>query len=207
MLMQRAYGVKPEQVAGPTWLTTQRYTIAAKLPPKATIEESRLMLQNLLSERFQMRLHRETRTFRVYHLVVSKNGPKLKPAEKLPPYSDEQQQRKALQDDMGAMRARSATLPFRPTTSLGVGPATMAAFVERLSPYLDRPIIDRTQLDGLYSFWLAWVADGVKLEDDGLQGPSVFAALEEQLGLELKSATDQLPVLVIDAAERIPTAN
>ena len=74
MLMQRAYGVKPEQVAGPKWLATQRYSITAKLPPRTTREECRLMLRNLLNERFQMRLRTETKSFRVYYLVVSKNG-------------------------------------------------------------------------------------------------------------------------------------
>jgi uncharacterized protein (TIGR03435 family) len=80
----------------------------------------------------------------------------------------------------------------------------MAEFVERLSPYLDRPVLDQTQLNGLYDFWLCWVADGAPQTDDMPRGPSLFDALEEQLGLELKSATDQLQVLVIDAVQRIP---
>jgi uncharacterized protein (TIGR03435 family) len=204
MLMQRAYGVKPEQVAGPNWLTTQRYSITAKVPPKTTPEECRLMLRNLLNERFQMRLHSENRSFRVYYLVVSKNGPKLKPPEKLNLGDDKQQVQKALLDDLAAGRARHEALEFRATDSLGVRAGTTADFVERISPRLDRPVLDRTQLEGLYNFTLNWVADGTPQPDNVPRGPSLFDALEEQLGLELKPATDQLPVFVIDAAQRTP---
>ena len=73
--------------------------------------------------------------------------------------------------------------------------------------YVDRPIIDRTQLNGRYKFTLAWVADGVIPKEDVPRGPSIFEALDEQLGLELKSATDQLQVLVIDAAQKTPAEN
>jgi uncharacterized protein (TIGR03435 family) len=83
----------------------------------------------------------------------------------------------------------------------------MAEFVEALSPYLGRPIIDETQLGEHYDFGLYWVGDGVKQRDDVPQGPSIFVALEEQLGLELKSGTEQLQVLVIDAAEKVPIEN
>jgi uncharacterized protein (TIGR03435 family) len=202
--MQRAYDVKPEQVVGPNWLTTERYSITAKLPPKTTREECRLMLQSLLNERFQMRLHTEYRSFRVYYLVVSKNGSKLKPQAKLTPSDDPEQVRKSLLDGLAGMRARREALEFRATASFSIRAGTMADFVERLSPRLDRPVLDRTQLDGLYDFTVDWVADGAPQTDDMPRGPSLFDALEEQLGLELKSATDQLQVLVIDAVQRIP---
>jgi uncharacterized protein (TIGR03435 family) len=107
MLIQRAYGVRPEQIAGPDWIAAQRYTITAKLPPETTLEESRLMLQNLLSERFQLRFHRETRLFRVYHLVVAKNGPKLAQPETTS-IKDKDEQMKAAQDGLAMARARLA---------------------------------------------------------------------------------------------------
>src|SRR3954464_13945626 len=66
MLLKRAYNVKPDQISGPGWLDTERFDIAAKLPPGTNMESLRLMLQDLLTERFQMRLHRETRTLPVY---------------------------------------------------------------------------------------------------------------------------------------------
>lgn len=205
MLMQRAYGVKPEQVVGPSWLATQRYNVTAKLPPRTTQEECRLMLRNLLNERFQMRLHTETKSFRVYYLVLGKNGPKLKPLEKpLAPAGDDNQVRKAMQDNLAAMKAMRETLESHPTAFLKLKPATMADVVERLSPYLDRPVLDRTQLDGLYDFSLYWVADGAPQRDDMPRGASLFDALGEQLGLELKPARDQLQVLVIDAVQRLP---
>jgi uncharacterized protein (TIGR03435 family) len=109
-----------------------------------------------------------------------------------------------MQDGLAAEKALRETLEFRPTAFLGIGRGTMADFVERLSPYLDRPVLDRTQLDGLYGFSLHWVDAGAQRTDDGPRGPSLFDAIEEQLGLELKSARDQLQVLVIDAVQRIP---
>jgi uncharacterized protein (TIGR03435 family) len=208
MLIQRAYDVKPEQVVGPDWVATQRYTITAKLPPKTTLEQSRLMLQSLLNERFQMRLHREPRSFHVYELLVSKHGLKLKPVETLPLVTDAEERRKAASSGLAAAgTAIRERLDFQPTDWFRLSSATMARLVERLSQYLDRPIIDRTHLDGRYEFILGWEHDWVKPKEDMPQGPSIFAALKEQLGLELKSATDQLQVLVIDGAERIPTEN
>jgi uncharacterized protein (TIGR03435 family) len=137
-------------------------------------------------------------------LVLSKKGSKLKRQATLNPPGDEQERRKALQDGLAAEKARRDALEFRPTDFLGIEPATMADFIERLSPYLDRPVLDRTQLDGLYGFSLHWVAAGAQRTDDGPRGPSLFDAVEGQLGLELKSARDQLQVLVIDSVQRIP---
>ena len=192
---------------GPNWLETQRYTIAAILSPETTLDESRVMLQNLLKERFQLRLHREARAFRVYHLVISKNGAKLKPAEKVIPVSDKQERQAVMQKGLAAARAMRESLGFQATDWFHLYSATMAEFIERLSQHLDRPAIDRTQLAGPYSFSLLWVADAAKARTDPPQGPSLFAALEEQLGLDLKPGTDDLEMLVVDAADRIPTGN
>jgi uncharacterized protein (TIGR03435 family) len=93
------------------------------------------------------------------------------------------------------------------TEFFAMAAATVPEFVERLSPYLDHSIIDQTQLEGHYRFTLNWVADGVTQKEGIPQGPSIFAALEEQLGLGLQSATDRLQVLVIDSAERTPAGN
>jgi len=191
-------------VVGPSWLAAQRYTITAKVSRGTTQEECRLMLRNLLNERFQMRLHTETRSFRVYYLVVSEKGPKLTPKGAVPPAGDDEQRRKTLLDGLEAMKARNEALPFRPTASLGMGRGAIADLIERLSLYLDRPVIDHTQLDGLYGFSLHWVADGGPQTNDMHQGPSLFAAIEEQLGLNLTSARDQLQVLVIDAVQSTP---
>jgi uncharacterized protein (TIGR03435 family) len=202
MLIQQAYGVRPEQVVGPDWIANQRYTITATLPPETTLEQSRLMLQNLLSERFQLRLHRETRLFRVYHLAVAKNGPKLTQTEK--PIKDEQEQIRALQNNAAKARARLASEGI--TRSFEVYNRPVSEFLDKLSLYLDYPVIDRTELKGRYTFQLSWY-DWANPREGAPQGPSIFAALREQLGMELKPGSDHIEVLAIDAAERMPSGN
>lgn len=73
-----AYGVKNYQISGPPWLDTERFSIVAKAPPGAAKEQVLVMWQNLLAQRFQLKLHRETNDIPIYELVVGKNGPKLK---------------------------------------------------------------------------------------------------------------------------------
>ena len=96
---------------------------------------------------------------------------------------------------------------FQPTEYLRLPSGTIAEFGARLSRYVDRPVIDRSQLDQHYSFSLAWVRDGPRQGQDAPLGPSIFAALEEQLGLKLQPGNEQMQVLVIDGARRIPTEN
>ncbi len=206
MLLDRAYGVGPSQIVGPGWLDTQRYVVAAKLPKGATAKELQLMLQQLLTERFQISLHHENRTLAVYELTVARNGPKLKPAEKLPEDKDQAEMNAAAQKKAYAamMAARGAGGPH---LSFTLPRATAQQFAEKLSSYVGRPVRDRTQLAGLYAFELKWVPEGVYLPSDAPSGPSIFAAVQEQLGLKLQPRDDQFDVLVIDKADKSPTSN
>ena len=77
-VLMNAYGVKGYQISGPSWLDSERYDIAAKIPKGATKEQFMLMLQNLLAERFKLTLHREKKDLPMYALVVGKSGPKMK---------------------------------------------------------------------------------------------------------------------------------
>jgi uncharacterized protein (TIGR03435 family) len=77
-LITQAYGVRSDQVSGPPFLTSDRFNIVAKIAPGATKDDVKVMLQNLLKERFQLALHRENKELPVYELVVGKDGPKLK---------------------------------------------------------------------------------------------------------------------------------
>jgi uncharacterized protein (TIGR03435 family) len=85
-LLYRAYGLEDyqQQISGPGWIDTEKYDIAVKIPPGATKEQFRQMLANLLAERFQLKVHHETKQLPVYELVVGKNGPKLKESVKDP---------------------------------------------------------------------------------------------------------------------------
>src|SRR5262249_3697028 len=79
-VLMTAYDVKDYQISGPGWLGSERYDIIAKVPPGTTKEQLRLMLQNLLAERFQVSLHHESKELPMFALVVAKGGPKMKEA-------------------------------------------------------------------------------------------------------------------------------
>ena len=88
LLLAKAYGVQDYQISGPAWLDSERYEVVAKVPKGTTEEQFKVMLQNLLAERFQLTLHHETRKLPLYALVVAKSGPKLKEAAPLDPNAD-----------------------------------------------------------------------------------------------------------------------
>lgn len=177
-----AYQLKEYQFSGPEWLKDggRNYDIEAKAPPETPPEQIRLMLQTLLAERFHMRTHRESRTVAVYDLVIAKKGLKLQ---------------KASVDAQTGFTSEGGPSGVRMTSPR----ATMARFANWLSGSVDRPVIDRTELIGAFAIKLEWAREG--------DGPSVFSALEEQLGLALRASRAQIDILVVDHAEKSPTAN
>jgi uncharacterized protein (TIGR03435 family) len=80
-LIRQAYDVKDYQVVGPDWLNSARFDVQAKLPPDTPREVRNVMMQNLLAERFGLKVHKDSKEAPIYYLVVGKNGPKLKPAD------------------------------------------------------------------------------------------------------------------------------
>jgi uncharacterized protein (TIGR03435 family) len=146
------------------------------------------MLQRLLSERFGLVLHRETREFSAFALVVGKNGtgPKLR-----------------------AAAAPGGSSKFRALPGHASGSSvSMAQFADRLaSPVfqLDRQVVDFTGLTGQFDLTLDWSPDGNQAED--ATSPSITTAIQEQLGLKLEPRKVPLEVFVIDRASKVPTAN
>jgi len=211
MLLKRAYDLSADQIVGPDWLDTERYDIVAKLPPGTAREQIPLMLQELLVERFQIGMHRETKTLAVYSLTVARNGPKLQPPEKLPEYKDDEERKAAMRKNTSAaLEARMAAMrrgEHVPGRTMHMASTTMAKFTAWLSSNLDRPVKDKTQLDGVYSLSLAWEPDDAKPRGDAPLGPSLPAAVEEQLGLKLQRENQQVELLVIDKALKAPTDN
>jgi uncharacterized protein (TIGR03435 family) len=180
-----AYEVGPNQIiGGPNWLNEDRYEIVAKadLP---TDDDAILnaMLQTLLAERFKLKLHRETRTISAFVLEVAKNGPRLEKAE-----------------------------GGEPTTSGGHGRllaknTTMDRFAEVLSRQMDLPVVNHTGLTGVFNPKLQWNPESAKLDVAASESlPSIFTAMEQQLGLRLRSQKTPVEVLVIDYAEK-PSEN
>ena len=215
MLLARAYKLKPDQILGPGWLGSERYTIEAKLPAGTDTDRLQLMLQKLLEERFRITLHRETKETPVYRLKVAKNGPKLKPAEDLPHYESEDERREAQREKVmeGMARLQAAVEASRRTgirtnnRRFRLARATTAKFAEALSGNLDRPVKDMTQLKGEYSFELEWTPDNQIRSDDTSLQVSIFTAIQEQLGLKLEPGNEAIEILVIDKADKTPSAN
>ncbi len=207
-LVQRAYSVKDYQVAGPDWISTERYSIVAKLPEGGTTDQIPQMLQSLLASRFLMKLHREQRSIPIYALQVGKDGTKLKEG-------DDSALKSLAQTNERLARAMNqpGVEAFMMTTAAGriaAKNATMARLTDLLSRQLDRPVIDETQLTGSYSFILDWLPDGApnptETADDRI-GLPLPAALQSQLGLRLEKRNAPADILVIDHAEKTPTGN
>jgi len=215
-LLISAYGVKTDQILGPGWIESERYDIEAKVPPGSTRPQFILMLQNLLADRFKVTLHKDTKEFSVYELTVAKDGPKLKPSPIDPDYkplaegtplrnnADEDGFPILLPGQRDAERFGNGVVhsTFRMST--------MSDFVTDLeslinlangdSPLSPVHVVDRTGLTGQCR-----PAQGAA--DPGSSAPSLFTALEKQLGLKLEHSKQPLDVIVIDHVEKTPTDN
>jgi uncharacterized protein (TIGR03435 family) len=179
-LLRIAYELEDYQISGgPPWMNSAGFDIQAKAPAEPTREQVRHMLQSLLADRFQLAVHRETRQLPIYALVVAKTGPRLQPA------------------DPDAATSRSLKMGQLITRKM-----SMTDLASILTFDLKRPVKDETGLKGDFAFTLEW-APGLGESDDG---PSLFAAIQEQLGLKLASTKGPIEVLVIDHVEK-PSEN
>jgi uncharacterized protein (TIGR03435 family) len=189
-LITNAYGVRYDQISGgPPWAKSDHYDLNAKAEGESTITKDRLqeMLRTLLAGRFQLQIHREMKETPVYELVVGKNGSKLKAAAP---------------DTKGGYVSRgSSTGQMRMEATKG----TMEQLARQLSVTAGRPVIDKTGLAGYYAYTLDWMPANRPLEPDS-DTPSMFTAVQEQLGLKLESAKAPIEMLIIDRAEK-PSEN
>lgn len=188
-----AYHVQPFQVTGgPGWLDLGEFDIDARSGGPATKDQLRSMLQALLSDRFHLVLHRESKEMRVYALLVDKGGPKLHPATgDLPPTTSPQK----IHGDMRQLSNLISIGLSIPTVDDPTRPAIASG------PPV--PVVDKTGLDGNYDI-------SVNLRPDDAGGDSFTRwqrALRDQLGLKLESRRATVEVLVVDRVERTPTAN
>jgi uncharacterized protein (TIGR03435 family) len=209
-LIAEAFGVRTDQVTGPTWLNTERYDIVANIPPGATKDDFKLMLADLLRERFRLQFHMDSKIRPIYVLRAGNNGPKLKPTE-----------RRA--DDATAPSARldAEGCPIVSANFKGIvgfpGPGVICMTARDVSSadlarHLEQPagraIIDETGLTGRYDFKIRYQFLGRGADTRAVDpAPTVFTAVEEQLGLKLEPATRSFPALIIDSIEREPTEN
>ena len=211
--------IRSRVLGGPSWIDSERYDIDAKAAaefqptPGGHSSEMILMLRSLLEERFKLRTHRETRELPVYELVVARADGKLGPGLHKSDVDC---------DAVIAARRGGAPPPPRqpmepPPCALMAGPArtiagaaSMQQITAHLAVRMERPVIDKTGLTDRFDFTLAFTPDqmpttapppGVPPIDPN--GPSLFIALQEQLGLKLQPAKAPMDVIVIDSIEHL----
>jgi uncharacterized protein (TIGR03435 family) len=181
----QAFKVQAYQISGPDWIETERFDIAAKIPPGAARDQVPMMLQSLLAERFHLSIHREAKELPIYALDIAKNGPKLKAAES----------------------ENGITSNSNRTSWHLAAKVAMRRFAEFLSERMGRPVLDQTGLKGSFEFMLDWAPDDVSAPNDGPAGPSIFTALQEQLGLKLRSTTGPVEMIIVDHSDKEPSDN
>ena len=221
-----AFRMKEYQITGPEWIASERYTVNAKLPDGAKREQVPEMLQSLIVDRFQIKMHRESKEFQVYALVVGKGGPKFKEAVEDPAAN------------AGAVTVNVNGGPQGTTVQMGNGSSftlannrvetkklPMVGLADTLARFVDRPVVDMTELKGNYDVTLEFSPDdfrvmmiraamkaGVVLppqatrmveesSDDGL------LRAVESVGLKLERRKAPLDVLVVERAVKTPTEN
>lgn len=203
-LLLWAYNLKPYQLVGvPDWDPTVMYdntglyAIEAKAAGPVTEDVCKLMAQTLMKDRFKMVAHRESREMPVYALVVAKKGPKLKLASE--------------EDSTGnriVMNGRPMGTPAGTPKDFKAPGWSMENLVDFLRIAVDRPVVNRTGLDGLYRINLNFSISNPNpnYEPPPDAGPDAKTALEEQMGLTLESAKAPVETLIIDRLEK-PDAN
>jgi uncharacterized protein (TIGR03435 family) len=229
-LVVQGYGLKRFQIRAEDWMNTSRYDVNAKVPAGATKEQFRLMLQRLLAERFKLATHHESKEMDAYELVVAKNGPKFKESVDDPaggPVPEPPPPGPLPKDKDGHVIVPSGATIFEvtngvPWARMNAAKETMDSFVARLASFLRQPVFDATGLKGKYDFILNWTPDPVAMGAPpppppvageappaplASDGPTLFGAVQSQLGLKLESRKRQVDVLVLDHAEKVPTEN
>jgi uncharacterized protein (TIGR03435 family) len=196
----------------PEWIDTERYAIAGTIPDGVPVSGLPVLLTNLLKDRFRMVAHTETREMPVYNLVLARNDRRLGPSLK-----ETSAECRAAMVALLAAPQRGASPPTAPTASgacpppglnigfLSQGGVEMTILAQGLTQLVGRPVIDRTGLTGRYDYTLKWLPEpgigppGPPVDPDA---PSVFTAVQEQLGLKLESARGPVEVVVIDRIEK-----
>jgi uncharacterized protein (TIGR03435 family) len=182
-----AYGIVSDaQIAGPDWIKSKavRFDILAQAPADAPREQIMVMLQALLKERLKLELHHEPRELPHLALIAAKGGPKLKEAK-----PDAPQGNPSL---FGKIVA---------------GRMTMGTLAMLISRFERQTVIDLTDLKGYYEFTLEWTPESRAAKAEEPPGPTIFTAVQEQLGLRLEKRKGPIDVLVIDRAEQVPIEN
>ncbi len=193
-LIRYAFGMPETRIAGgPAWMRSAKWDVEAKSDPAIDAqlrgldsaparEQKQHMLQALLADRFALKVHQENRELPIYALVVAKGGPRFQPSK------------------INGTTINNGNAYITVTGS----DHTVALLAEQLSRALGRVVVDRTGLDGRYELSLKWTPDDAAAPSSTANadaGPSIFTAIQEQLGLKLESGKGPVPILVVDHIE------
>jgi uncharacterized protein (TIGR03435 family) len=199
-LIMIAYGIKPQQLSGgPGWADSDRYDVVAKPEGPANQDQIKVMIQGLLADRFKLSLHQDSKEMQIFALVVAKGGPKIEEVKEPGPG------RRGIRMGLGLMEAQQTTMPD---------------FAGALSNLAGRTVVDKTGLTGIYNVKLEFTPDESQGRmgrgpGDGKEGgppppdpagPSLFIAIQEQLGLKLEAQKGEVVTFMIDHVEK-PTEN
>jgi uncharacterized protein (TIGR03435 family) len=192
MMLRMAYGIQPSQIlGGPDWIRTEHFDADgfADVEGQVNLKQFQILIRKLLAERFGLVMHVEQRETSVYALTVAKGGSKLTKSAGDPdglPNDDDRRN--------GTVR------------SVQMENATMGDFALDLMFYTDRPVVDRTGLSGRYNLMLKWTFDETQPSADASAPPSIFTAIQEQVGLRLEPVKASVDAFVVDKV-KLPEAN
>jgi uncharacterized protein (TIGR03435 family) len=203
-----AYHIEDFQVSSKLALDRDKFDLAATIPANATEEDFRSMLRNLLAERFQMKVHMETREFPAYELSVARGGVKL---------GTEAAMKVASEDGFPQFAPGAPRLVVRNSAKSGYlvhrirgQQMAVSRLAEILRSVAPGPVVDRTGLTGLYDFAMEFSSELPNGTVDGVftsDLPDLATALKEQLGLQLVAKKLPFDVVVVEAFNRVPTEN
>jgi uncharacterized protein (TIGR03435 family) len=186
-ILQTAFKVGDRlTLEAPDWLYSERFDITAKVSDEeASLDERRQMLQALLIDRFGLAFHHETKMRAGFALVAAKNGPRIQPVPDVGSHNN---------DNRPGKMQRQRT--------------TIGDFVSALAYILRQPVVDETHMEGRYNVVLAYAPDsGPDVPPAANDGPSIFTAVEEQLGLKLEPRKVPMDIFVVDRCRKMPTEN
>jgi uncharacterized protein (TIGR03435 family) len=198
-LISTAFDVEQDNIfGGPSWLEMDRFDILAKAPRATSPDTVRLMLQSLLTDRFKLVVHKDSRPVQAYVLTVPKGA---KPKMKESGSSDKNDCQPVQQP------ANPAAVPIIIVTCHNMTMGQLASALHDMAGgYLTSPVVDQTGLQGTWDFDIKWTPRGAlaKAGDDGI---SIFDAVDKQLGLKLELGKAPMPAIVIDSVNETPTPN
>lgn len=185
-MVMYAYGLaSAEQAVGLEWNGSVRFDLQALAPPQTPLARLQLMMQQLLAERLNLVVRREERTLRHMRLVVGRDGPRM---------TSVSPQSTAIPGVQIRGRIDHPRMPM----------SMLASFLSRFERQV---VLDRTGLDGLFEVKLEWAPDDALAANDAAGRPSLFAAVQEHLGLRLEGTRGPVEVLVVQEALRVPKEN